>query len=160
MSRGIQAQDFKYSAGQTMVKELKYTGCTSDIMDLASKIDGYISMGWLIWGWTPTPTLDFTIEVIQLYCPTLDQDVITQGWQLYKVSIYVFWNISDGIYRCTWCQGNSIDADLSTVHATTTIRDFIRLAGKEWVCLNLLDLSNTHLDVLIFLQWASLDLHV
>lgn len=161
MSRGIWAQVLEYSTGWPMVKELKYTEYTSDIMDLISNINQYISMkcAILVWKWMPTPTLDFTIVGIQLYWPTLDQDVITQDWQFYEVSIYAFWMISDG-YRCAQCQDNGVDIDLSTMHATTNIMDFIRLSGKEKAYLNLLNLPNAHLDMPIFLWWASLDLHV
>lgn len=153
MSKGFPAQTYNYGAGRPMVQELTYTGTTSNIRELASKIDENISKGCavLVRGWTPTPALGFNIEDIGLYRPTLDQEVIVQGSYLHRLWEYVFGTLVDGYIRVR-CQRNGPGADLSEVHNKTSMRNFIALAADEGSCLNLLDLPNAQPDVPIFLR--------
>ncbi|KAL4066267.1 hypothetical protein V8B97DRAFT_1874785, partial [Scleroderma yunnanense] len=103
---------------------------------LVSRIQDALLLGSavLVCGWEPKPTLNFTVEDIQLYRPTMTQSVFVQDTAL-----------------CTLEQDLEGKVDLSKVHNTSTIEKFIQNVNEEKVCMNLLDLPNPQLDVLIFL---------
>ncbi|KAL4062717.1 hypothetical protein V8B97DRAFT_1877570 [Scleroderma yunnanense] len=140
MSGAPRAQEYMYSHTRPMLVELKYQDDAKSIRGLVSRIQDALSLGSaiLVRGWDPKPTLDFTVEDIQLYRPTMAQSVSVQDTAL-----------------CAGEQTLGRKADLSKVHNTTTIEKFIWDADEEKVCMNLLDLPNPQPDVPIFLRELS-----
>ncbi|KAL4061811.1 hypothetical protein J3A83DRAFT_4197074 [Scleroderma citrinum] len=140
MSGAPRAQEYMYSHTRPMLVELKYQDDAKSIQGLVSRIQDALSLGSaiLVHGWDPKPTLDFTVEDIQLYRPTMAQSVSVQDTAL-----------------CAGEQTLGRKADLSKVHNTTTIEKFIWDADEEKVCMNLLDLPNPQPDVPIFLRELS-----
>ncbi|KAI6016262.1 hypothetical protein BKA83DRAFT_4497885 [Pisolithus microcarpus] len=120
-----------------MVVELKYDNSALSARILMSKIEDAISSGCavLVRGWEPSPSLSFVEEDIGLYRPTLSQQV----------------SVQDAVKRARQ-QARKSKADLSDVHRTVTLKEFIDLAKNKKECLNLLDLPNTQPEIPIFLR--------
>lgn len=82
LARAPRAQDQMYSAGRPMVVELAYDDNDSAaLIGLMSKIEVALSKGSavVVRGWEPRPSLDFSVEAIQMYRPTLSQPVVAQS---------------------------------------------------------------------------------
>ncbi|KAL4064654.1 hypothetical protein J3A83DRAFT_4376897 [Scleroderma citrinum] len=118
MSGAPRAQEYMYSHTRPMLVELKYQDDAKSIRGLVSRIQDALSLGSaiLVRGWDPKPTLDFTVEDIQLYRPTMAQSVSVQDTALRAGE-----------------QMLGRKADLSKVHNTTMIEKFIRDADEEKV---------------------------
>ncbi|KAI5999285.1 hypothetical protein EDD15DRAFT_2193947 [Pisolithus albus] len=132
MAEAERAQEYPH-----MLVELEYDNSARSARSLMSKIEDAISCGCsvLVRGWEPSPPLSFMEEDIGLYRPTLSQQV----------------SVQDAVKRARQ-QARRSKADLSDVHRTVTIKEFIDLAKNEKECLNLLDLPNTQPEIPIFLR--------
>ncbi|KAL4062017.1 hypothetical protein J3A83DRAFT_4196263 [Scleroderma citrinum] len=108
LSSTPRAQEYMYSHTHPMLENLKYqeNAQIQDALLLGSAV--------LVCGWEPKPTLNFTVEDIQLYRPTMTQSVFVQDTAL-----------------CTLEQDLEGKVDLSKVHNTSTIEKFIQNVNEE-----------------------------
>ncbi|KAG9311146.1 hypothetical protein JVU11DRAFT_8209 [Chiua virens] len=135
------AQDEKYNTGRPMVVECTYDGSdTQALVKMNREIEEALSNGSavLVRGWEPTPTLEFTVESIGMYRPSLHQDV----------------DIQNAVLREKEARKGD-KGDGTNVHESMTIKRFIELADDPKKCLNLLDLPNIQPDVPIFVRTIS-----
>ena len=82
MAKAPRAQEYAYGPNRPMVVELKYDAQDSrGLHALTNGIEDAISRGCavLVRGWDPTPVLQFTIDDIKLFRPTIFQQVVVQG---------------------------------------------------------------------------------
>ncbi|KAI9452333.1 hypothetical protein HD554DRAFT_2043720 [Boletus coccyginus] len=138
LSRAPRAQDYRYDADRPMLVELAYDGRDAGALwRMTMEIETALSKGCavLVRGWEPTPALDFTMDSIQMFRPTMMQDVVAQ----------------DAIMRAKE-QKKGTDAKLYDIHRKLTMKAFIAAGDEEEECLNLLDLPNLQPDVPIFLR--------
>ena len=76
------AQDQMYDKHRPMVVELAYDGNgIHHLNTITSKIEDALSKGCavLVRGWEPTPALDFSIEAIRMFRPSVSQHVDVQS---------------------------------------------------------------------------------
>lgn len=107
MSKAASAKQYSYGDGRPMLVEAKYEPKSSSVDALIAKIRDSLSLGCavLVRGWQPNnPPLEFTVDDIHLYRPTLSQEVIVQG----EIdSMYVLMDGRTDGYRCIQtCQGS------------------------------------------------------
>jgi len=82
MTREPRAQEKMYGEGRPMVIELVYDERdAAATARLTSQIEVALSKGSavLVRGWEPKPKLDFSVDSIRLYRPTMAQMVDAQG---------------------------------------------------------------------------------
>ena len=81
MSRAPSALDYRFGDGRPMLVQLEYNPQTKALQRLVLDIQNALATGSavLVRGWEPEPRLDFTMEDLRLYRPTLAQTVDVQG---------------------------------------------------------------------------------
>ncbi|KAF8435844.1 hypothetical protein L210DRAFT_3648501 [Boletus edulis BED1] len=138
ISLAPRAQDQTHGPGRPMVVELLYeAGNTWALVGLTSKIEEALSKGCavLVRGWEPNPPLDFSVEAIQMYRPTMSQTVMVQN------------AVKRGKESSKGSKGNT-----AAIHESLTLDNFITLAADPNKCMNLLDLPNIQPDIPIFVR--------
>lgn len=82
MSQAPRAQDYVYDADRKMLIELAYDGLedVDALWNMIRQIEEALSKGCavLVRGWEPTSPIDFTVDAIRIFRPTVSQ-VVAQG---------------------------------------------------------------------------------